>query len=50
MTYFPSSGNNETIHVIARWNVTTTITGMTLHASTATGLGVGTVLRGRPVS
>ena len=35
--------------VTARWNVTTEITGFRLHASTATGLGIGTTMRVRRV-
>jgi hypothetical protein len=50
MTNYPSSGNRETIRVVARYNVTTAITGLRLHATAAGGLDVGTTLRVRQVS
>jgi hypothetical protein len=41
MTAYPSSGNQETIHVVTRYNVTTALGSARLHSSVASGLGVG---------
>jgi hypothetical protein len=44
---FAGTTQNDTLVYLSRWNVTTAITAIRIHASTATGLQVGTTMRGR---